>query len=230
MYGKIRLHKTLDRPHDFKTPLAIINNSLYLLQHISDPLKQKDKLNLIKEQTLLLDKQIQDILTISRLDYAPVVISHPVNINVLLSKITDLFHPSFEKKKQMLKLDLQSELPNILANTDELDRALVNLVENAINYTPVSGTITVTTGVVDNQVECVISDTGIGMTAQDTQQIFENFYRAENARMINSKGTGLGLAIVKRIVTNHNGTISVDSELGKGTTFRLHFPIMTDVK
>ncbi len=212
--------------HDFKTPLAIINNSLYLLQRINDPVKQKDKLNLIKQQTLLLDKQIQDILTISRLDYAPQVTNYPVNINLLLSKIADLFLPSFENKKQSIVLDLQPVLPNILADSDELDRALVNLVENAINYTPPGGSITIKTRLIDNQVECVISDTGIGMTTQDTHQIFDNFYRAENARMINSKGTGLGLAIVKRIVSNHNGTISVESELGKGTTFHLRFPIM----
>ena len=216
--------------HDFKTPLAIINNSLYLLQRINDPVKQKDKLNLIKEQTLLLDKQIQDILTISRLDYAPQVISHPVNVNLLLSKITELFLPSFENKKQVLSLNLQPDLPNVLADTDELDRALVNLVENSINYTPVGGNITISTRLIDNQIECVISDTGIGMTPQDTHQIFDNFYRAENARMINSKGTGLGLAIVKRIVNNHNGIIGVESELGKGTAFHLRFPIMTAVE
>ncbi len=216
--------------HDFKTPLAIINNSLYLLQRINDPDKQKDKLNLIKQQTLLLDKQIQDILTISRLDYAPQVISLPVNINLLLSKIADLFLPSFENKKQVLSLDLQSDLPNILADADELDRALVNIVENAINYTPTGGSITIATRRVDNEVECVVSDTGIGMTDQDTHQIFNNFYRAENARLINSKGTGLGLAIVKRIVTNHNGTISVESELGKGTAFHLLFPVMVAVQ
>ena len=216
--------------HDFKTPLAIINNSLYLLQRIDDPVKQKDKLNLIKTQTLLLDKQIQDILTISRLEYAPEVITHSVNINILLGKIGDLFHPSFEHKNQTLKLELQSDLPNIWANADELDRAFVNLVENAINYTPVGGSITITTCRVDGAVECAITDTGIGMALPDTHQIFNNFYRAENARMINSKGTGLGLAIVKRIVTNHNGTITVESELGKGTSFRLRFPITVEVE
>jgi two-component system phosphate regulon sensor histidine kinase PhoR len=216
--------------HDFKTPLAIINNSLYLLQRINDPVKQKDKLNLIKTLTLLLVKQIQDILTISRLDYAPSMTLHPVNINLLLGKIADLFHPSFENKNQTLKLDLEPQLPNILADADELDRALVNLVENAINYTPLGGSIAITTRSIDHEIECVVSDTGIGMAAKDTHQIFDNFYRAENARMINSKGTGLGLAIVKRIVTNHNGSISVESELGKGTTFRLRFPIMVAVQ
>jgi signal transduction histidine kinase len=201
--------------HDFKTPLAIINNSLYLLQRISDPVKQKDKLNLIKDQTLLLDKQIQDILTISRLDYAPQVKSHPVNINILASKIDDIFRASFENKKLTLKLELEQSLPTVSADADELDRALVNLVENAINYTPVGGTITITTRVSNKHVECEVCDTGIGMTSQDTQKVFNNFYRAENARMINSKGTGLGLAIVKKIVTNHNGTIDVESELGR---------------
>ncbi len=216
--------------HDFKTPLAIINNSLYLLQRISDPVKQKDKLNLIKDQTLLLDKQIQDILTISRLDYAPQVKSHPVNINILASKIDDIFRASFENKKLTLKLELEQSLPTVSADADELDRALVNLVENAINYTPVGGTITITTRVSNKHVECEVCDTGIGMTSQDTQKVFNNFYRAENARMINSKGTGLGLAIVKKIVTNHNGTIDVESELGQGTCFRLRFPAMVPVQ
>jgi len=215
--------------HDFKTPLAIINNSLYLLQRINDPVKQKDKLDLIKSQTLLLDKQIQDILTISRLEYSPQTASHPVNINILLDKIIDLFYPSFENKNQTIHLDLQPNLPNVMADADELDRAFVNLVENAINYTPVGGVITVTTHFINNEIECAITDTGIGMSGPDTHQIFNNFYRAENARMINSKGTGLGLAIVKRIVTNHNGNITVESELGKGTSFRLRFPVMVNV-
>ncbi len=215
--------------HDFKTPLAIINNSLYLLQRINDPVKQKDKLSLIKSQTLLLDKQIHDILTISRLEYAPQMVSHPVNINISLGKIADLFQPSFENKDQTLHLELQSDLPNVLADADELDRAFVNLVENAINYTPVGGIITISTRLIDDQIECAISDTGIGISEPDTHQIFNNFYRAENARMINSKGTGLGLAIVKRIVTNHNGSITVESELGKGSSFRLYFPVMVNV-
>ncbi len=216
--------------HDFKTPLAIINNSLYLLQRINDPVKQKDKLNLIKEQTLLLDKQIQDILTISRLEYAPPVVAHPANINLLLHKIGELFRPSYENKNLTLKLDLQPDLPIITADIDELDRAFVNLVENAINYTPTGGMISITTRLVENQVECVFADTGIGMKSQDTEQIFDNFYRAENARMINSKGTGLGLAIVKRIVKNHNGSIRVESELGKGTAFHLRFPVAVAVQ
>ncbi|MCA0458631.1 MAG: PAS domain-containing protein [Chloroflexi bacterium] len=216
--------------HDFKTPLAIINNSLYLLERIDDPKKHKDKLALIKEQTLLLDKQIQDILTISRLQYAPVVARHAVNINLLANKLGDLFHASLEKKNLKLELDLQSPLPNILANADELDRALTNLLENAINYTPNGGTITMMTRSSERQVEFAIQDTGIGMTPDDRIQIFNNFYRAENARMINSKGTGLGLAIVHKIVTLHEGTIVVESELGKGTCFRLYFPIIREAQ
>jgi signal transduction histidine kinase len=82
----------------------------------------------------------------------------------------------------------------------------------------------------NKHVECEVCDTGIGMTSQDTQKVFNNFYRAENARMINSKGTGLGLAIVKKIVTNHNGTIDVESELGQGTCFRLRFLAMVPVQ
>ncbi len=216
--------------HDFKTPLAIINNSLYLLERIDDPKKHKDKLSLIKEQTLLLDKQIQDILTISRLQYAPVVARHAVNMNLLVNKLGDLFHPSLEKKNLMLALDLQTPLPNILANTDELDRAFINLLENAINYTPNGGTITITTRLTERHVEFAIADTGIGMTDDDRHQIFNNFYRAENARMINSKGTGLGLAIVHKIVTLYEGSIEVESELGKGTCFRLYFPIIQEAK
>lgn len=216
--------------HDFKTPLAIINNSLYLLERIDDPKKHKDKLSLIKDQTLLLDKQIQDILTISRLQYAPVVARHAVNMNLLINKLGDTFRPSLEKKNQELVLDLQAVLPNILANADELDRAFVNLLENAINYTSAGGKITITTRTTERHVEFAIADTGIGMSPDDRHQIFNNFYRAENARMINSKGTGLGLAIVHKIVTIHEGAIEVESELGKGTRFRLYFPIIQQAK
>jgi signal transduction histidine kinase len=109
-----------------------------------------------------------------------------------------------------------------------LEEALLNLLKNSLKYTPAGGRIVFEVSVSGDLISVRIEDTGIGVPAEDLPHIFEEFYRASNARIRERKGTGLGLSITKQIVEMHQGKIEVESTLGKGSTFRLSLPRFSD--
>jgi PAS domain S-box-containing protein len=210
--------------HDLKTPLTVINTSLYLLERATDPIRQKEKLEQIKTQAERLEKLIQDILTVSRLDTIPEMIAQLLDLNQVMGKVREQFNTVAEKQRLTIDMELDRSLPPILANEVELHRAMVNLVENALHYTPPQGQITIRTfGQVDEAI-IEVSDTGIGIDDTDLPHIFEHFYRADKARTTDKGGTGLGLAIVKKIIEMHHGSIEVESLPGQGSTFRVKLP------
>jgi PAS domain S-box-containing protein len=204
--------------HDLKTPLSVIKNSTYLLANIKEPSRQIEYIERINYQLDRLDKMIEDILTISHLDH----IQHPsqsmINMNDLLKHVTQQLHPKMQRKNLKLDLDLSPILPTVLGSEGDLTRAMLNLLENATNYSKDNGEITIRTYAKDDVVVCEIRDSGIGIKSDDLSHIFDRFFRADNARDF-ERGTGLGLAIVSRVVELHNGSIDVNSKLSEGTTF-----------
>ncbi|HVU10224.1 MAG TPA: PAS domain-containing sensor histidine kinase [Phototrophicaceae bacterium] len=210
--------------HDLKTPLTVMNTSLDLLQLMDDPERRARRINIIREQTSLVQRYIQDLLTISRLDDMPSLDMTPTDLNALINEVRSRLQPIAEQKHQALLLDLELPLPSVLGNPGELNRVLTNLVENALNYTPDNGSVTVRTRKQDRAVVTEISDTGIGIREAEIPLIFSRFYRTEAAKAKHDGGTGLGLAIVKRIVEIHHGRIEVESRVGEGSTFRVLLP------
>jgi signal transduction histidine kinase len=210
--------------HDFKTPVSVINNSLYLIRR--DPEKHLDKFETIQSQATLLDKYVQDILTIIRLDHGPEIVPVPVDVNAGLRAVCQRLQVAADKKSIALNLELDPFSPAVSGDSGELDRLMVNLIENAINYTPQGGQITVRTQRHDASAVIEIADTGIGIPQEDRDHIFERFYRSARARSSGAPGTGLGLAIVKKIVDLHDGVIEVESAPAEGTTFRVTLPII----
>lgn len=210
--------------HDLKTPLANINTSLYLLSRSSDPIQQHAKLDAIKTQTDRLESLIQNLLTISRLDYIPRLELRPVALVDLLTELTEQFRAIIEKKNLAIQLQYDSKLQPVLADRSELSRALGNLIENAALYTPEGGSITVRAMQEMNKIVINIADTGIGIDKADLPYIFNRFYRSTEARHAVGTGSGLGLAIVKKVIEMHEGLISVESTVGQGTTFRIELP------
>lgn len=208
--------------HDFKTPISVINTNLYLIRR--DPEKYREKIDAIQTQAGLLEKYIQDILTILRLDYGPGILPMPVNVNGGLQAVSQRLHAAAEKKSIGVTLDLDPTLMRVQGDEGELDRLMVNLIENAINYTPQGGHVSIRTRHQDMNTIIEIADTGIGIAQEDYDHIFERFYRSARARSSGAPGTGLGLAIVKKIVDLHNGTIEVESTPAEGTTFRVTLP------
>jgi PAS domain S-box-containing protein len=211
--------------HDLKTPLTVLNTSLYLLERLNDPLNQQARIANMKQQVLLLQNLIEDILTMSRLDHTPDFALEAVNLNDLLYDVEHKLHPAAEHKRLVLTMEFDSHQPSVLANESELYRVMVNLVENAIKYTPDSGTVTIRTLQNGSQAVVEVADTGIGIGADELPHIFDRFFRADEARSVDTPGTGLGLAIVKRIVDMHNGLLNVDSTPGKGSVFRVSLPL-----
>jgi PAS domain S-box-containing protein len=209
--------------HDLKTPVATIKMSAYLLTKLSDPVKLEKQHARLNRQVERLQKMIDDILTVARLDYLPELTFEKINLNTFLEDIKDQLHTKAQQKNITLDLDLAPDLPLINAARDDLLRALLNLVENAVNYTPESGHVYLRSYLQGQSVICEIQDTGIGIDATALPHIFEQFFRAPNARKFEA-GTGLGLAIVKKIVNLHQGKIKVSSILGEGTTFHLNIP------
>jgi two-component system, sensor histidine kinase and response regulator len=210
--------------HDLKTPLSVIKTSLYLLEHLDDPNRQKAKIQTIKEQTERLERLIQDILTVSRLDQTSRPVREPVNMSALIMDIEANLRPRSDAKYQELVLSLSPTLPTVAGNEEDLWRMVANLVENAINYTPSNGKITIEARFQASGVVTVIRDTGMGISKDHLPHIFERFYRADSARSVQNGGTGLGLSIVKLIAEQHGGHVKVESTLGIGTQFQVWLP------
>lgn len=183
---------------------------------------------LVDRQTSLL----QDLLDISRLDggldqqWQEEVLLHQV-----ISDAVEQIRPQAEKKGlELFTADIDSPALKdfvIPGNILQLQRALVNILTNAVNYTPRGGSVTVNIKLSpdDERVGIEVRDTGAGIEANDLPHIFERFYRADKARTRVGGGTGLGLAITREIIARHHGTIKVDSVAGKGSTFSVYLPV-----
>lgn len=211
--------------HDLKTPLSVIKTSLYLLERLDDPIRQKDKIQNIKEQAERLEKLIQDVLRVSKLDQIVKAVRDPVNMDMILQSVETNLRPRAEAKHQNFKLDIAPDLPTILGNQEDLWRMVANLVENAINYTPSGGQITLEAHFQAHGILIFVRDNGMGISGDQLPHIFERFYRADSARSIKNGGTGLGLSIVKLIAEQHGGEVKVESQLGKGSCFQIWLPI-----
>lgn len=211
--------------HDLKTPLSIINNCLYLLERLDDPQKQKDMVRQIKDQSRRLDTFIQDILVMSRLDNDPQFTQETVDLRVLLGDVGQRLEAKAQQKGIALQWELQPILPAIHGSADELSRVFVNLVENALNYTPGGGSVTVQMVAENDGIVAKVSDTGIGIHEDDLPHVFERFYRGGHAKRLERAGSGLGLAIARKVVERHRGTIEVTSAAGEGSTFAVWLPL-----
>jgi two-component system phosphate regulon sensor histidine kinase PhoR len=126
---------------------------------------------------------------------------------------------------QTLVFDAVADLPSVMGDRHHLERVLVNLVGNALQYTPEGGTVHLSLDTVPGRVRIRVTDTGVGIAPDEMMHIFERFYRAESSKRAGIEGTGLGLAIVKEMVEAHRGRIDVSSQLGQGSTFVVELPI-----
>jgi CheY-like chemotaxis protein/anti-sigma regulatory factor (Ser/Thr protein kinase) len=146
----------------------------------------------------------------------------PVDLGEAVDEVAALMRPRFEEKGQRLDVEVEGRVPRALADPARVRQVLTNLLTNAHLYTGEGGRVAVTVEAEDRFVSLVVSDTGQGMTAEEVEQVFDRFYRAGDGDR--ATGTGLGLSIVRSLVELHGGTIEVESEPGRGTTFRVRLP------
>ncbi len=215
-----------DMSHDFRTPLSVINSSTYLLHRITDPEKREEKLKNIEQQSDRMLKLLDDLLEMGRLDEKGFKFQFTKElINSLIQMIVNDFQATATAKGQTLEFIPQNDVPLIQIDALKFSRAVIHLVQNAINYTPANGKVTIRTALEANQVTLSITDNGIGIDEKDLPHIFERFYRVDGARTSATGGSGLGLPIVKKIIESHDGTVSVTSVVGKGSTFTIKLPV-----
>jgi len=215
-----------DMSHDFRTPLSVINSSTYLLRKMIDPEKRETKIRNIEQQSDRMLKLLDDMLEMGHLDDKTVVFQLTEEIiNPLLRTIVNDFQSAAAIKQQSLEFIPDAQLPGVYIDVAKFSRAIINLVQNAINYTPTGGKITLHTSIEANEVVLSIADNGIGIAEADLLHIFERFYRADDARTSTTGGSGLGLSITKKIIEAHNGSIVVESVVGKGSTFVIKLPM-----
>ncbi|MBZ0298351.1 MAG: PAS domain-containing protein [Anaerolineae bacterium] len=215
-----------DMSHDFRTPLAVVNTSLYLLQKSTDPQRQADQIEKIESQVQRMEQLLGELLDMDRLDREnPEPVFVPVAINTMVAELVRNLEAAAEENHHTLAIDLNHEVPPIMGNAAQLQQALEHILQNAVDYTPTGGAVTVRTSVQHNHVLIAVEDTGIGIGPDDLPHIFERFYRADQARSADSGGSGLGLSIARKVIEAHGGDIVVSSTPGKGSVFVIRLPI-----
>lgn len=211
--------------HELKTPLTSIKGFAETLKDVEDA-EQRDKfLDIINDEAERLTRLINDILILSSLEQHREGKTENINVNEVVEEVYELMKHTADTKE--IEIDLStSQLPNITGDRDKLKQAIINLVDNAIKYSEARAQISMVTRLEENKCVIIVEDTGVGMSKEHLNRIFERFYRIDKARSRAQGGTGLGLAIVKHIVLNFRGTIDVESEIGKGTRFTIRIPVV----
>jgi two-component system phosphate regulon sensor histidine kinase PhoR len=227
--------------HELRTPLAAIGGYAETLLGgaLDDQQRARRFLEIIERHTVRLGRLVDDLLTLSDLELGRAALRrvalHPDDIVETAFEV--LRHKAVQAGITLAR-DVAPDTPALDADEDRLEQALVNLVDNAIKYTPRGGHVTVAARALDPAriaegvtlpsaagiVEITVSDTGIGVPPEDLPRLTERFYRVDKARSHELGGTGLGLAIVKHIVQAHGGSLHIESEPGRGTTVRLYLP------
>ncbi len=216
-----------DVSHELRTPITNINLYLDLFDQ-GNPERRPHYMGIIRKENGRLTRLIEDTLSLSRLDVERAKIEMvPVNLTEVVEPIVVAHQTRAESSGLSLTTHLSTDLPLLLGEPNQLSQVAAQLVTNAVNYTP-AGKIEVNTyNTADKSSVCLeVKDTGMGIDSEDEKHIFERFYRGKNTGQSNIPGTGLGLTIVKEIVILHEGQIEIESELGKGTTFRIYFPCL----
>ena len=212
--------------HELRSPLTSIKGFVELLQRSPESMsdRQREFVEIILKSTDRLVELVNDLLDVARIEADHVEINRrPIDVGEVVQEVVELMEPRMREKDQHLTSYVAPTLPPALADPGRVRQIVANLLTNAHLYTPEGGNIHV--GVESDRawVQIVVADSGVGMSKEETARIFDRFYRAGN-RSGSNPGTGLGLSIVKSLVDLHFGQISVDSEVGRGSAFRVRLP------
>jgi PAS domain S-box-containing protein len=212
--------------HDLKTPLTAIRGFADLTAMtgtLSE--QQRDFIARIKDITREMATMISDLLDIGKIEAGIEMEQVPCSILSLAEEVISNLEFRAQEKKISVDLEVAEAVPEVVGDPNRLKQVLMNLVGNAIKYTPEGGQVWVRIGPEDGRLITAVKDTGIGIAARDQKQLFQKFYRVRTEQTAHIEGTGLGLAIVRSIVEHHGGRIWVESEPGKGSTFVFSLPL-----
>ncbi|MBF6569306.1 MAG: PAS domain-containing protein [Candidatus Binataceae bacterium] len=233
VYETMRADFITNLTHELRTPLsALCGYAETLMEGVEEPETRQRFLGIIERQARRLSRLIDDLISLSSLERGFTALKiEPVDPCRALAEAVDLMREQAARQGIALNLKLVEGLPEISADRDRIQQVLLNLIDNAIKYTPRGGQVTVEAraegaaeGRVDRGVALIVADTGDGIPAADIPRLTERFYRVDRARSRELGGTGLGLAIVKHIVQLHHGQLKIESRLREGATFTVWIP------
>lgn len=209
--------------HELRTPLTTAKIMIELIQDGGEEEELAEYWNVLQLELQRQQELVEDLLTVGRLESGNLkIMTHPVNLQPLIEECVLSLRQLSGVKEQSITLNIAPDLPQVCGDESNLMRVFTNLFSNAIKFTPYSGQITLTAGLIrDEQVEIIISDTGIGIPPEDLPSLFGRFFRATNATQQEIPGSGIGLYMVKAIIDEIGGRISVTSQLNQGTTFKI---------
>ena len=214
-----------DISHELRSPLTAILGNIRLLKR-ADAIPPEERVEMQKEietEAERMNHLISDLLLLAQADADPVIIQKPVELDTLLLEV---YRQTLRRVDDAIEVRLLHEdQAVVLGDAERLRQMLVNLINNAIQYTAPGGRVELSLERKADQAQITVNDTGQGIAPEDIPFIFDRFYRTDKARSRAAGGTGLGLSIVKWVVDAHDGEIDVESEPGKGTTFRVRLPL-----
>lgn len=215
--------------HELRTPLATVKSYAETLMDsgVEDAELKHKFLSVIVRETDRMTRIVKDLLTLSRLDEGAEGAKNleTIDVKAFLNNIVESMFINAKKKNQTITYKIENNVPMITTESDKLEQVIVNILSNAIKYTPEGGHIKVISGALYSEIFIKIIDDGIGIPKENLSRIFERFYRVDKARSRETGGTGLGLAIAKQIIENLGGAITINSEYGKGTEVIISIPI-----
>jgi two-component system phosphate regulon sensor histidine kinase PhoR len=228
---RIRKDFVINVSHELRTPLASIQGYTETLMDgaLEDEANNMRFLGIIRQNAERLASLTADLLTLSRIEMRRQELNFaPYRASELLTEVVDTVFPIAQKKQILLAQQLSPEVDSVYCDAEAVHQILINLLDNAMKYTPDGGVITVgTRRRAAPWVELFVKDTGVGIPAEDVPRLFERFYRVDKARSRELGGTGLGLAIVKHLVLAQGGEVRVESVLNQGSTFSFTLPVET---
>lgn len=216
--------------HDLRSPLTVISGVISFftsgrLGELSS--EQQNMVTMMERNTQSLIELVNDLLDASKLESGTLRLDlTTIDLHTLVRELSETMRPLAQEKSITLKEHLRADLPHVEADRTKLRRILVNLLSNALKFTPKGGRVTLKAELTQgDRVRICVSDTGIGIAGEDIVRLFDKYEQTRNRSTRGEKGTGLGLYITKQLVELHGGKIEVDSEVGHGSTFSFTLPI-----
>lgn len=223
----LRRNMVNDVAHELRTPLSNIRGYIEAIQdEIAEP--TPEIINSIHEEVMFLNHLIDDLQELALAEAGQLrLLRQPLELSPLLNRTVDVLKSQVRDKQLEVSLDVAPDLPRVNADPERVQQILRNLLNNAVTHVPENGKIVVSAVPNGQEVELKVHDTGMGMTPEQLQNIFERFYRVDPSRTRATGGAGLGLAIVKQLVEAHGGRVWAESTFGKETTFSFTLPALT---
>lgn len=219
---QLRKRLTADVAHELRTPLATLQSHM---EAMIDGIWEAEPKRLISchEEILRMTKLVGELQTLSQYDSETLTLQKErMDVSELVRRVAKNFENEFQTKD--ISLDFSGSEAWVAADKDKISQVLVNLISNALNYTPSGARVTISTDTTADEISITVSDTGIGISDSDLPYIFERFYRTDKSRNRATGGSGIGLTIAKNIITAHGGRMEVHSQVNRGSSFTFYLP------